>query len=195
MSFPGWSTTVFIFCDSWLWVPRWSWAVLQKNPPASAHSLVFQHLLYIWTLSNIDCMILRSIFSHWGQLRDSYTAITKGGNIYGCSRKPHSALSKLLNRMMMCKFFSFCLTIIFFHLVLDFRSYINTYMFPRRQNKYNLPWSSKKKSLHPGSRFKVPPSLNEAPPSLNALCGFLEHQYMFSPFVIAVYESLSCPQC
>ncbi len=26
----------------------------------------FQHLLHIWTLSSSDCMILRSIFSHWG---------------------------------------------------------------------------------------------------------------------------------
>ncbi len=45
----------------------------QKNPPASAHSLVFQHLLRIYTLSSSDCMILK----HGGQLRDSNTTITK----------------------------------------------------------------------------------------------------------------------
>ncbi len=120
--FPGRSMTVFLCCDSCSWVPCWSWAVqlpavLQKNPPAPADSLVFQHLLHILTLSNSDCMILRPIFSHWGQLRDSYTAITKVGNIYWCSRRQHNALRargcKLLNRMM-SKFFLFCLKIIFF---------------------------------------------------------------------------------
>ncbi len=59
-------------------------------------------LLHINWFSNIFCifepfpkvtMILRSIFSHWGQLRDSYTAITKGVNIYWCSRRQHNALT------------------------------------------------------------------------------------------------------
>lgn len=31
-------------------------------------------------------------------------------------------------------------------------------------------------------------------PNLNALCFFLEHQLIFSPFVIIVYQSISCPQ-
>ncbi len=89
-----------------------SWAVQQRNPPAPAPSLVFQHLLHIWSLSKSDCMVLRSIFLNRGQLRDSYKTITKSENIYWCSRRQHSALRargcKLLNRMMMmCKFFSF----------------------------------------------------------------------------------------
>ncbi len=29
-------------------------------------------------------------------------------------------------------------------------------------------------------------------PSLIALCGLLEHQYMFSPFVIVMHDSLNC---
>ncbi len=37
---------------------------------------------------------------------------------------------------------------------------------------------------------KVPPS-----PSLNASCVLLEHQWMFEPFIIVVFESLNCPQC
>ncbi len=79
VSFPGWSTAVFLFCDSCSRVPCWSWAftVIQTNPPAPAHSLVFQLFLQIWTLSNSDCMILRSIFSHGGQLWDSYITIYK----------------------------------------------------------------------------------------------------------------------
>ncbi len=73
----------FIFCDSCSWVgPE------QRNHPASAHSLVFQHLLHIWTLSSSDCMILK----HWGQLRDSNTTITKGENIDWCWRRQHNAL-------------------------------------------------------------------------------------------------------
>ncbi len=79
-------TDVYIFSTR-LQLP----AVLQKNPPAPAQSLVFQHFLHIWTLSNSDCMILRSIFSHEGQLVDSYMTITKGENIYWCSRRQHNA--------------------------------------------------------------------------------------------------------
>ncbi len=130
-------------------------------------------------------MILRSIFSHWGRLRDSCTTITKGENIFWCSRRQHNALRArgctFLNRMMICKFFSFCLTIIFVNLVLYFRSYINTNtstistIYPDHPNLKSLP--------------------HTPPPSLNGLCGLFEHQKMFSPFVIVVHESLSRPQC
>ncbi len=102
-------------------------SVLQKNPPGPADSSVLQHLLHIWTLSSSDCMILRYIFSHWGQLMDSNTTIKKGSNIHWCSRRTHDALRargwKLLNRMKMSKLFLFCRNIyIFFHLVLPFGS-------------------------------------------------------------------------
>ncbi len=88
----------FLFCDSCSWVPCLFWTVklstvLQKNPPCPAESSVFQHLLHIWTLSSCDCMILRSIFSHWGQLRDSNTTkIKKGSNLHWCSWRKHDAL-------------------------------------------------------------------------------------------------------
>ncbi len=36
-------------------------------------------------------MILRSIFSHWGQLRDSYGTITEGSNAHWCFRRKHVA--------------------------------------------------------------------------------------------------------
>ncbi len=52
-------------------------------------------------------------------------------------------------------------------------------MFPGRQINYNLPWSSNSKNVHP--------------PALNASCFLLEHQWMFEPFLIIVFESLSCP--
>ncbi len=42
----------------------------------------------------LNCMILRSIFSHWGQLRDSNTQLLKkGSNIDWCSRRKHDALT------------------------------------------------------------------------------------------------------
>ncbi len=86
----GWSTDVFFLYSSW--IPCLSWkvklpTVLQKNSSGPTNSLVFQHLSRIWTLSNNDYMILRSIFSLWGQLRDSYTTITKGLNAHQCSRR------------------------------------------------------------------------------------------------------------
>ncbi len=48
-------------------------------------------------------------------------------------------------------------------------------MFPRRQNKFYLPISSNLKSPPP-------------PFALNAWCCLLEHQYMFSPFVIVMHN-------
>ena len=132
MWLPGWSTTVFLLCDGCSWVPCLFWAVklssvLQKKSPGPKNSSVFHHLLHIWTLYNSDWMILRSIFSHGGQLRDSNTTIKKGSNIHWCSRRKHDALRvggwKLLNRMKRSKFFLFRLNIIFFfHLVLPFGS-------------------------------------------------------------------------
>ncbi len=130
MLLPEWSTAVFLFSGSCSWVPCLSWtvklpAVHQKNPSGPTNSFVFQHLLHIWTLSNNDCIILRSIFSHWGQLRDSY--YTKGSNRHWCSRRYNNALRaggwKLLNKMKMYTFFLFYLNIFFSPLVLPFRSY------------------------------------------------------------------------
>ncbi len=37
----------------------------------------FPAFLCIWTLSNNDCMILRSIFLHQGQMRDSYVGVDR----------------------------------------------------------------------------------------------------------------------
>ncbi len=84
-------------CVGCSWVPCLFWTVelstvLQTNPPRSVDSAVFPAFLHIWTLSSSDCMILRSIFSHWGQLRDSNTTIKKGSNIHWCSRRKHDAL-------------------------------------------------------------------------------------------------------
>ncbi len=53
------------------------------------------------------------IFSHWGQLRDSYSTITKSSNGHWCSRRKHDALSawrwKLFEFEDQGKFNLFCL--------------------------------------------------------------------------------------
>ncbi len=90
--------------------------------PEQLNCLVFfrkkNAFLCIWTLSNNDCIIFRSIFSHRGQLRDSNATITEDSNAHWCSRRKNNALRagawKLLNRMKMCIFFLFCLNIIYF---------------------------------------------------------------------------------
>ncbi len=136
----------------------------------------FPAFLHIWTLSSSDCMILRSIFSHWGQLRDSSTTIKKGSNIHWCSRRKHDALRagcwKLLNRMKISNFFLLLKYIFFSIYYCPSEATEDTCMFPGRQIKYNLPWSSNSKSFHP--------------PALNASCFLLEHQWMFEPFLIVV---------
>ncbi len=132
----------------------------------------FPAFLHIWTLSSSDCMILRSIFSHWGQLRDSNTTIKKGSNIHWCSRRKHDALRagcwKLLNRMKISNFFLLLKYIFFSIYYCPSEATEDTCMFPGRQIKYNLPWSSNSKSVHP--------------PALNASCVLLEHQWMFWTF-------------
>ncbi len=47
----------------------------------------FPKCLCIWTLSDNDCMILRSIFSHRGQQRDTFATITEVSNTHWCSRR------------------------------------------------------------------------------------------------------------
>ncbi len=79
---------------------------------------------------------------------------------------------KPLNRMKMCTFFIFCL---FFHLILPLKSY-RRYLFPRTQNKFNLPWSSHSKSVQLQA--------------LNASWFFLKHQCTFCNS--CMYKSLSC---
>lgn len=76
LSLSGWSK----FCESsCLSRAVQRLAVLQENP--SVHTLVFQQLLFIPTLSSCDCRILRSVYTHWGQLRDSNATGTKYANI------------------------------------------------------------------------------------------------------------------
>ncbi len=119
-----------MFCDGCSWVPCLFWTVkLLLFFRKILHVLaVFQHRLHIWTLSSSDCMILRSIFSHWGQLMDSNTTIKKGSNIHWCSRRTHDALRAGGEHFWTgwrCPNFSYFVEIsflFFFHLVLTFRS-------------------------------------------------------------------------
>ncbi len=86
---PGWSTT--LCCDSCSWVPRLFWVVklpvvLYKSPPGNAHSLVFQHLLHIWSLSISKDMSFWDPYFHSVDSWGSNLAINKMPNIRWCSR-------------------------------------------------------------------------------------------------------------
>ncbi len=61
---------------------------LQKKP---SNNLVLQHFC-VFDLFPPMTMILRSIFSHWGQRRDRYATITEGSNSHRCPRRKNHAL-------------------------------------------------------------------------------------------------------
>ncbi len=120
----------------------------------------------------------------------SYTTDTKGENTYWCYRGNlmHWKQEGVNFWTGWCVFFFIlfkCLNC--FHLVPHSRSYINTYMFPRRQNKYNLPWSSNSQGLPP-----PPPALNSLWCCLGCqylTLGTLPLKYMF---VCSAEERCSC---
>ncbi len=58
----------------------------------ASQTLWFSSIFVYLNPFNSDCMILRSIFSHWGQLRDSFTTITEDPNAHWCSRRKNDAL-------------------------------------------------------------------------------------------------------
>ncbi len=142
----------FLFCDGCSWVSCLFWTVklstvLQKNPPCPESS-VFQHVfifepfpamtVWFWDPSfhteddwGTQTQLLKR-FNHWCSRR-KHDALRAGGeNFWTGWRYPH---------------FSYFVEIYiyFFHLVLPFGSS----MFPGRQIKYNLPWSSNSRSFHP----------------------------------------------
>ncbi len=90
---PEWSTAVFfglvivvhesLVCPEQLNCPLFFRKILQV-PQILWFCSIFVYLN--------DCMILRSIFSHWGQLRESYWTITESSNAHWCSRRKKHAL-------------------------------------------------------------------------------------------------------
>ncbi len=83
---------VLVVHESLVCSEQLNWALFFRQIPTFCRFCSFPAFLHIWTLSSSDCMILRSIFSHWGQLMDSNTTIKKGSNIHWCSRRTHDAL-------------------------------------------------------------------------------------------------------
>ncbi len=121
-----------LFSDRCLWVPCLSWtvklpAVLQKNPSGPTNSLVFQHFCAFEPFPTMTIWFWDPSF-HTEDNRGTHhlATIIEGSNEPSSRRKNHALRArgwKLLNRMEMCTFFLFCLNIIFFLLVLPFRSY------------------------------------------------------------------------
>ncbi len=135
----------------------------------------FPAFLHIWTLSSSDCMILRSILSHWGQLRHSNTTIKRVSNIHWCSRRKYDALRaggwKLLNRMM-SKFSYFVEIYIFFPFSTALRKQQKILSCFRKTNyvQFTLIFKFKKFS----------------PPALNASC-FLQEKKVWTFFFLYIY--------
>ncbi len=189
MRLPGWSTTVLLFCVGCSWVPCLFWTVELSCSSDKSSTFCrfcsFPAFLHIWTLSSSDCMILRSIFSHWGQLMDSNTTIKKGSNIHWCSRRTHDALraggENFWTGWRFPTFF-FCWNIYFFPFITALR----------KQQKILACFPEDKLStIYLDLQIQKVFSL----PALNASCVLLEHQWMFEPFLIVVFESINCPQC
>ncbi len=162
-----------------------NWALFFRQISTFCRFCSFPAFLHIWTLSSSDCMILRSIFSHWGQLMDSNTTIKKGSNIHWCSRRTHDALRagcwKLLNRMKISNFF-FCWNIYFF----PFSTAL------RKQQKILACFPEDKLST---IYLDLQIQKVFTPRLLMHRVFLLEHQWMFEPFLIVVFESINCPQC
>ncbi len=170
MSFPGWSTTVFLFCDSCSWVTCWSCCSSEKSsssctffgfPASSAYLNPFQQWLYdfeihLFTLRTIEGLI-HNYYKRW--------------NMYWCSRRQHNAL-----RAGGVNFWTgwWC---------------ANTGL--QKLHKYLRFPEDKISTIYPDHAIQNV----YTPPALNASCCLLEHQYMFSPFVIVMHKSLNCPQC
>ncbi len=121
---------VMVVHESLVCSEQLNWALFFRKIIHDLYILQFQHLLHIWTLYSSDCMILRSIFSHWGQSRGLKHNIKKGSNIHWCSWRNHDALRAGGENFWTGWrfFFLFCwniyiyIYIFFFHLVLPFRS-------------------------------------------------------------------------
>ncbi len=170
----------FLFCVGCSWVPCLFWTVelstvLQTNPPRSVDSAVFQHFLHIWTLSSSDCMILRSIFSHWGQLMDSNTTIKKGSKhslmLQKNTRCIKSWLLKTFEQDEDFQLFSFVEIYIFFPFITALR----------KQQKILACFPEDKLST---IYLDLQIQKVFTPRLLMHRVFLLEHQWMFEPFLI-----------
>ncbi len=123
----------------------------------------------IWTLSINDCMILRSIFSHRGQLRDSFATITEDSNAHWCSRKKETCIKRQgVNTFEQNEDVYIFLVLPKYLIFLQATE--DSYMFSSRQIKLNSPRSSNSKRFHA--------------PALNAWFFLLEHQWSQNHTVI-----------
>ncbi len=158
MRLPGWSTTVLLFCDGCSWVPCLFWtvelsSVLQTNPPRSVDSAVFQHFCIFEPFPAVTVWFWDPSFHTEDNWWTQTQLLKKGSNIHWCSRRTHDALRaggwKLLNRMKISNFFLLLKYIFFSIYYFPSEATEDTCMFPGRQIKYNLPWSSNSKSVLP----------------------------------------------
>ncbi len=83
---------VMVVHESLVCSEQLNWALFFRKILHVLQILQFSSILCIFEPFPAVTMILRAIFSHWGQLRDSNTTIKKGSNIHWCSRRKHDTL-------------------------------------------------------------------------------------------------------
>ncbi len=168
-------------CVGCSWVPCLFWTVelstvLQTNPPRSVDSAVTS-ILHIWTLSSSDCMIWDPSFhteDNWWTQTQLLKSFKHSLMLQKETRCIRAGCWKLLNRMKISSFFLLLKYIFFSIYYCPSEATEDTCMFPGRQIKYNLPWSSNSKSFHP--------------PALNASCFACHCIYIYIYIYVCVSE-------
>ncbi len=125
------------FCESLVCPEQLNCLLFFRKILQVPHNLWFSSLfVYIDAFPKTTIWFLRSIFSQWGQLRDSYGTFTEGSKAHWCSRKKNHALSENFWTQWRCVNISYFAWILYFTFstALQRLKKIVTYMFPRRQN-------------------------------------------------------------
>ncbi len=114
---------VLVVHESLVCSEQLNWALFFRQILHVLQNLQFSNIFCIFEPFPAVTMILRSIFSHWGQLRDSNTSIKKRFKHSLMLQKETRCIKswggggggwKHLNRMKMSKFFLFCRNIYIF---------------------------------------------------------------------------------
>ncbi len=90
------SCFVMVVHESLVCSEQLNWALFFRKILQIPQNLWFFSIFCIFKpFPAVTCMVLRSIFSDWGQLRDSKTTINRGSNVHWCSWRKHDALRAL----------------------------------------------------------------------------------------------------
>ncbi len=187
MRLPGWSTTVVLFCDGCSWVPCLFWALFFRKVLQLLQILQFYSIFCIFEpFPAVTVWFWDPSFhteDNWGtqtQLLKKVQTFTDAPEDTRCIK---SQGDENFWTGWRCPNFSYFVEIYIFF---PFSTAL------RKQQKILACFPEDKLST-----IYLDLQIQKVfyPPALNASCVLLEHQWMFEPFLIVVFESLSCPQC